>query len=184
MIPDTFLPLTDLGPRICILGPSNSGKSTLALAIAEKTDSPVVHLDQLFHQPGTRWQERPEAEFLALHESAVQQERWVMEGNYTRYLGSRLARATGLIMLDISMPVMLRRYFYRTLIQKDRAGNVLPAGLRDRLSKEMLKYLLVVTPGKRVQNRTLYQHCSLPKVFLASPAQTAACRQQWQLTKR
>ena len=126
MIPDTFLPLTDLGPRLCILGPSNSGKSTLALANAEKTDSPVVHLDQLFHQPGTRWQERPEAEFLALHESAVQQERWVMEGNYTRYLGSRLARATGLIMLDISMPVMLRRYFYRTLIQKDRAGMSCP----------------------------------------------------------
>ena len=183
MTTDTFLPLTELGPRICILGPSNSGKSTLALALAEKTVAPVIHLDQLFHRPGTRWQERPEAEFLALHEAAIQQECWVMEGNYTRYLEARLARATGLIMLDISMQVMLRRYFYRTLIQKDRAGNVLPAGLRDRLSKEMLKYLLVVTPGKRVQNRTLYLNCSLPKVYLASPAQTAACRQQWQLTR-
>ena len=183
MTTDTFLPLTALGPRICILGPSNHGKSTLALALAEKTAAPVIHLDQLFHRPGPRWQERPEAEFLALPEAAIQQECWVMAGNYTRYLEARLARATGLIMLDISMPVMLRRYFYRTLIQKDRAGNVLPAGLRDRLSKEMLKYLLVVTPGKRVQNRTLYLNCSLPKVYLASPAQTAACRQQWQLTR-
>ncbi len=183
MTTDTFLPLTALGPRICILGPSNSGKSTLALALGDKIASPVVHLDRLFHRPETRWQARPETEFLALHEAALQQDRWVMEGNYTRCLDTRLARATGLIMLDISMPVMLRRYFYRTLIQKDRAGNVLAAGQRDRLSKEMLNYLLRVTPGKRVQNRVLYGECTLPKVFLASPAQVAACRQQWQLTK-
>ena len=45
--------LDDLGPRICIMGPSNSGKSTLADAIARACDLPVVHLDQLHHLPGT-----------------------------------------------------------------------------------------------------------------------------------
>lgn len=37
--------LDRLGPRICILGPSNSGKSTLALAIRAARGLPVVHLD-------------------------------------------------------------------------------------------------------------------------------------------
>ena len=84
-------PLDELGERICILGPSNSGKSTLATAIARRRGLPAVHLDQLFHLPHTDWQPRPEAEFLALHDQAIRQPRWVMDGNYTRCLDRRLA---------------------------------------------------------------------------------------------
>jgi Cytidylate kinase len=40
--------LPDLGERICILGPSNSGKSTLAEAIARKRGLQAVHSDQLY----------------------------------------------------------------------------------------------------------------------------------------
>ena len=38
-----------LGPRICIMGPSNSGKATLAEAIARAQGLKAVHLDQLQH---------------------------------------------------------------------------------------------------------------------------------------
>ncbi|MET3722789.1 hypothetical protein [Sphingomonas trueperi] len=47
--------LDDLGPRLCILGPSNSGKSTLAFAIAAARGLPPIHLDQLHHLPHTDW---------------------------------------------------------------------------------------------------------------------------------
>jgi len=46
--------LEELGHRICILGHSNSAKSTLASAIAAKTSLPLIHPDQLHHQPGTK----------------------------------------------------------------------------------------------------------------------------------
>src|SRR6516225_11108594 len=36
--------LADLGERICILGPSNSGKSTLAETIARKRGLELIHL--------------------------------------------------------------------------------------------------------------------------------------------
>ena len=106
----TVRPLDELGERICIPGPSNSGKSTLATAIARRRGLPAVHLDQLFHLPRTDWQPRPEAEFLALHDQAIRQPRWVMDGNYTRCLGRRLERATGLVLLDVPMAVSLLRY--------------------------------------------------------------------------
>ena len=51
--------LDTLGPRICILGPSNSGKSTLADAIAAKQGLEPIHLDRLYHLPHTDWQPRP-----------------------------------------------------------------------------------------------------------------------------
>ncbi|EHP4521189.1 AAA family ATPase, partial [Salmonella enterica] len=162
---DGFIPLSDLGPRICILGPSNSGKSTLAEAISNKLSCPVTHLDQLFHFPNTLWQERPENEFLRLHNEAIQNDRWVIDGNYNRCLKTRLGRATGLILLDISLPVMLKRYFYRTLLQHDRVGGVLSENQKDRISKEMLKYLVFTTPKKREQNRKIFDKCSIPKVF-------------------
>jgi adenylate kinase family enzyme len=39
--------LDDLGSRICLLGPSNSGKSTLAQAIARKRGLPAIHLSAM-----------------------------------------------------------------------------------------------------------------------------------------
>ncbi len=50
--------------RIAILGCSGGGKSTLARALGEALDLPVVHLDQLYWLPG--WVERDKAGFRAL----------------------------------------------------------------------------------------------------------------------
>ena len=80
------------GPRICILGPSNSGKSTLADAIAAKQGLEPIHLDRLYHLPHTDWQPRPAEEFLALHDAAIAGERWVMDGNYSFAATPRVRR--------------------------------------------------------------------------------------------
>jgi adenylate kinase family enzyme len=68
--------LSELGERICILGPSNSGKSTLADAIARRRGLKAIHLDRLHHIPNTNWKLRPSEEFLALHDEAVASDRW------------------------------------------------------------------------------------------------------------
>jgi len=44
---------------------------------------------------------------------------------------------------------MLKRYFYRTLLQHDRVGGVLMENQRDRVAKEMLKYLIFTAPQKK-----------------------------------
>ena len=71
---NTSLSLEELGPRICIMGPSNSGKSTLADAIARKTSLPLIHLDQLHHLPDSKWVPRKPEDFYRLHAEAVQKE--------------------------------------------------------------------------------------------------------------
>ena len=139
------LTLDDLGPRICIMGPSNSGKSTLARAISYKTSLPLIHLDQLCHLPDTKWIPREPEEFYRLHEEAVSGERWVIEGNYTKCIYPRLERATGLILLDVPAAIALQRYMRRCYSSKPRIGGGL-TNRRENITWEMLKYIVHIAP--------------------------------------
>ena len=158
--------LQDLGPRICILGPSNSGKSTLAAAIGVACDLEVVHLDLLHHLPNTDWVPRPKAEFSALHDAAILGERWVMDGNYSRLFPQRFARATGVILLDVRTSTSLLRYFRRTLFQKDRIGAL--DGRKDSVKWLMINHIAVVTPRNRQRYADLFGDIDLPKISLPS----------------
>ncbi|WP_199899934.1 P-loop NTPase family protein [Asaia prunellae] len=93
--------LSSLGPRIVVMGPSNSGKSTLCVFIGRTRSLPVVHLDLLRHEPGSFDRLRDLSAFHDDHGRAVRGLSWVMDGNYSSCLDERLSRATGLILLDV-----------------------------------------------------------------------------------
>ncbi|GAA2067305.1 hypothetical protein [Leifsonia soli] len=156
--------LADLGERICILGPSNSGKSTLAVAIGMAAELPVIHLDVLRHIPGSQWVERDADDFGRLHEAAVRRERWVIEGNYSTWLPQRLDRATGLIVLDVSTGVSLARYFRRTLFESHRHGGL--PGVADRLNLRMMRWIIEETPRNRARYRATAESTELPAILL------------------
>jgi adenylate kinase family enzyme len=171
--------LSELGERICIFGPSNSGKSTLAEAIARKRGLKAIHLDQLHHLPHTDWQIRPTDEFVALHDQAIKAGQWVIDGNYSKCLPQRLQRATGVILLDISTSSSLFRYVRRTLFDRARIGAL--AGGQDSVKMGMIHHIVVVTPQSRKRYAEVYRQLSLPKVYLSSMRAIKACYQHWDL---
>lgn len=173
--------LSDLGDRICILGPSNSGKSTLADAIGRKRDVEVIHLDQLFHLPNTDWEARPKDEFIALHDAAIAGEHWVMDGNYSVCMPQRFRRATGLILLDVSTPASLLRYFRRTLFEKERRGAL--QGGRDSVKWDMIHHIAVATPRNRERYRAMFEQLALPRLELSSMRAIKKCFQEWDLAR-
>ena len=173
--------LSDLGDRICILGPSNSGKSTLADAIARKRGLEAVHLDQFFHLPNTDWEQRPRGEFIALHDAAVVGERWVMDGNYSVCMPQRFRRATGLILLDVSTVASLLRYFRRTLFEKGRLGAL--EGGRDSVKWDMIYHIAVTTPRNRRKYQAMFEELELPKLRLSSLRAIKQCFRDWGLTR-
>jgi len=158
--------LDAFGERICIMGPSGSGKSTLAVAIGCALALPVIHLDQLHHQPRTNWRPRPAEEFAALHDAAIQGPRWVMEGNYSRLLPQRLARATGLILLDIPAPLSLYRYLRRCWFDRIRHGTL--EGADDRANWLMIRHILGASRANRRRYRRMFDDLALPKLQLGS----------------
>lgn len=158
--------LDELGTRICIMGPSNSGKSTLAEAIARARDLEVVHLDQLHHLPHTDWVPRPADEFAALHDEAIAGARWVIEGNYSRLLPQRLEKATGFILLDVPTVTSLYRYVRRCWFERDRCGAL--EGGRDSVKWSMIHHIVVTTRTNRARYRHMVDGIDLPKIRIAS----------------
>jgi adenylate kinase family enzyme len=173
--------LPELGERICILGPSNSGKSTLADAIARKRGLRAIHLDQLHHLPNTDWQTRPADEFLVLHDEAITGSQWVIDGNYSKCLPQRLQRATGIILLDISMFASLFRYVRRAAFDRARIGAL--EGGQDSIKMSMIYHIAVITPQSRRRYADVYQQLPLPKVYLPSIRAIKACYQHWDLER-
>ena len=171
--------LSELGNRICIMGPSNSGKSTLADAIARKNQTQVIHLDLLYHLPRTNWVPRPFSDFQRLHDTAIKAERWVIDGNYSQLLPQRLARATGFILLDICTPLSLFRYIRRSLLRRGGIGGL--EGGKDSVKWDMLKHIAVATPRNRKRYAELQHKIELPKVCLMSAGQIDACYSEWRL---
>lgn len=164
--------LADLGPRICIVGPSGSGKSTLAVAIGQHLGGPVIHLDRLFHRPDSDWVPRPFDDFAADHAAAVNGATWVTDGNYTRLLQSRLARATGLILLDAPIAVSFGRYFRRSWLERHRAGGLMSG--RDSVKWSMIRHIVIAGIADRRRYAAFFDAAHLPKVRLTSSVAIAS----------
>ncbi|EIZ83483.1 MULTISPECIES: hypothetical protein [Methylobacterium] len=163
--------LDELGSRICIMGPSNSGKSTLAVAIGRTRGLPPIHLDQLHHRPNTDWEPRPDEEFRALHDAAILGPRWVIDGNYARCLPQRLERATGVILLDVPTATSLLRYLRRSWFERDRPGAL--EGGRDSVKWNMIRHIVVAASANRKQYAALFDCIGLPKLRLDTPSALA-----------
>lgn len=133
-----------LGQRICILGRSSSGKSTLAHKIGEIKSIPVHHLDTYHHQDGS-WTARPKEEFIKLHDAAILDEQWVMEGNYSRSMPQRFERADTIIKIEMGKCGCLWRYLKRSLLFELKVGTRygVSKNISSDFSWHMVKWILI-----------------------------------------
>lgn len=142
------LELEKLGHRICILGPSNSGKSTLAARISRKLNIPCHHLDQISHVPYTNWQSKPQTDFIAAHHKIVTDPAWIIDGNYGSCMPDRLAYANSVIWIDPPLAGALWRYVLRSLRNDPtRPGRL--EGATKEFSFKMVRYTLVQYPQNK-----------------------------------
>lgn len=178
----TLPPLESFGPRICVCGPSNAGKSTLTAAIAAHIGAEAIFLDILRHQPHTDWVMRPQAEFEAAHAAAIEGERWVIEGNYMSLLPQRVSRATGIILLGTDRWTAFGRYLRRTLFEHQRHGML--AGAQDSLKWDMINFILIEQPRKRQRDIALLRATGLPMVQFDSMKELQAAYTAWGLNRK
>jgi adenylate kinase family enzyme len=132
-----------LGRRIMIFGPSASGKSTMAAALGEKLNISVRHLDQLCFFPKTFWDPRPAEEIRKLHGEIIDRDEWIIDGNFSELMPSRVMRATAIIWLNPSTIACIFN-FYKRFFRKHRRKHPYTGLLEDakeRFTFENVKFI-------------------------------------------
>lgn len=84
--------------RVLVIGSPGAGKSTFARKLRERTGLPLYYLDQIWHcSDGSHLSEK---EFDDRLDELLKQERWIIDGNYSRTLVRRLAACDTVFLLD------------------------------------------------------------------------------------
>ena len=138
--------------RILIIGCSGSGKSRLARRLGQKLGLPVVHLDQLWWKEN--WQNVTVEEFDSRLAMALEMERWIIDGNYSRTMEERLMKCDTVIYLDFSRWACLLGMCQRILDNRGKTRPDMPAGCPERFSWEFVKWIWGFNKNNRVQNYT------------------------------
>lgn len=101
--------------RISVVGTSGSGKSWVATKVSSKLDLPYLELDALRHLPG--WQPLPDAEFLDQVSRFIEQDGWVVDGNYFSVVTGPAIwpAAETVIWVDPSRASVMWQVIWRTL---------------------------------------------------------------------
>jgi adenylate kinase family enzyme len=84
--------------KIIVIGCPGSGKSTLARALHNKTGIPLYHLDMMYWNADKTKVEK--SVFLERLSSVLENDEWIIDGNYGSTMDVRMAACDTVIFLD------------------------------------------------------------------------------------
>lgn len=140
--------------KICVMGFSGSGKSSLAERLSENLGLPVVYLDTVLWLPG--WERRPREEqreilgkFLDDHP-----EGWVVDGTYPNNLFERRTEeADRIILLLFSRLRCLWRIYKRYFKNKGKSRVSMTVGCEEKVDWDFLEWSLFKSRTKEATEK-------------------------------
>ena len=91
--------------KIIIIGCPGSGKSTFAKQLHMKTNIPLFHLDMMYWKEDKSVVEK--SVFLDKLFTVLQQDEWIIDGNYASTMELRIDKCDTVIFLDYPLDVCL-----------------------------------------------------------------------------
>lgn len=91
--------------KVLVIGSPGAGKSTFARKLRDRTGLPLYYLDMIWHLPDRT--NIPREEFDSRLTSILQQEEWIIDGNYLRTMEMRMKYCDTVFLLDFPLEVCL-----------------------------------------------------------------------------
>ena len=91
--------------KIVVIGCPGAGKSTFARRLKEMTGFPLYYLDQIWHKADRTTVSKEE--FDAKLREIIQQDSWIIDGNYLRTMECRLDACDTVFFLDYPLEICL-----------------------------------------------------------------------------
>ena len=138
--------------RILILGCCGSGKTSFARQLHAATQIPLIHLDREYWLPN--WTEPPREEWNRIVADLVQRETWIMDGNYSSSIHTRVPRADTIILLDRSTQTCFLRVCKRVFSNYGKVRPDMSEGCVERFYFGFMHYVLMFN----LRNRKMLLH--------------------------
>ncbi len=92
--------------KIIIIGCPGAGKSYFAKKLHKVTGIPLYHLDMLWHKPDKTHISRPE--FDEILQKIFQEESWIMDGDFSRTMETRMQACDTVILFDLPYEICMK----------------------------------------------------------------------------
>jgi adenylate kinase family enzyme len=125
--------------RILVIGSSGAGKSTLAKHLHSITGLKLIHLDRFYHQPN--WGKPTDEEWLKIVMELIQEDEWIMDGNYGGTMEVRMERSDTVIWLDLPRTVCTWRILKRTFLYRNMNRSDMAEGCNERFDWGFTRYV-------------------------------------------
>lgn len=134
--------------RVCIIGGSGTGKTTLSNNLSRELNLPIYHIDGIHHLKD--WKIRDTAERDRIILEKVEEPRWIIDGTYRSTLQQRLEKADYIIYLDYSSFAQVRGVMKRFIRNHGKEKEEIP-GCKEQMTWKFFWFVVNWRKNKRTE---------------------------------
>ena len=149
--------------RVCIIGGSGTGKTTLANNLGKQLNLPVYHIDGINYLQN--WEERDRTERDNIILQNANKEKWVIDGTYFSTLKQRLEKADYIIYLDYSTIAQLKGILGRFIKLHSKERQEIP-GCNEKMSWEFFWWVVKWRKNKRPKIIEIFKEIDNDKIHI------------------
>lgn len=138
--------------KICVVGYSGSGKSSFSIKLSDLYKIDATHIDILHFKSG--WIERDALDRNAMLKKVVDQDQWVIDGNYSKILKERFVLADQIFIFNFNRFKSLYGAIVRRIKYRNKTRRSMTEGNKEKLDFEFIIWILFKSRTK--QRRSFY----------------------------